>query len=122
MSVTKTELQKVSESNVQKACTDLLSAKKCLWFRMNAGDRLAEYNGKKYRIRGHAKGTADLMAFVYFPRQGRSTALFLEIKSPTGRQTPEQKAFERDVLGRGMCYLLIRSIDELIAWFQERGL
>ena len=55
---------KLSESSIQRAICDLLAAKRILFFRMNAGDRLMQSKGKTYRIKGHAAGTADLLALL----------------------------------------------------------
>src|SRR5512146_3091745 len=53
--------KRTPESLVLKAVTDLLSAERIPHWRMNAGDRFGSYRGKRWRIRGHAPGTADLL-------------------------------------------------------------
>lgn len=123
---------KTSEANVQKACCDFLSAKKVLWFRMNAGDRFGETNGKKWRIKGHEKGTADLLALV--PRVGGVEIgtlrqlvtwimpFWIEVKAPGKKQRPEQIEFQKRVEEYGCSYLLVDNVDTLINWFKERGL
>jgi hypothetical protein len=58
---------------------------------------------------GCVKGVADLVAL----RDGRTC--WLEIKSQTGRQTPDQVAFERAIVAHGGEYLLIRGVDDLAA-------
>lgn len=55
-------------------------------------------------------GGADLIGCY----RGRFIAI--EIKTPTGRQTDEQKQFEQLVTARGGVYAVIRSVDEAKAW------
>lgn len=41
--------------------------------------------------------------------------LYIEIKTPKGKQSPEQKAFEHSALLEGYEYKIARSLDEFIA-------
>ena len=56
---------------------------------------------------GCVKGVADLVAL----RDGRHC--WLEIKTASGRQTPDQVAFERAIAAHGGEYMVVRSVDDL---------
>lgn len=79
----------------------------CLW-RNNIG--VAERNGYKIRFGVGGPGGADLIGLY----QGKFLAV--EIKTPIGRQTPEQKLFEQLVSNLGGTYLVLRSVEEALAW------
>lgn len=61
-------------------------------------------------VKGMPAGTSDLLCCV--PPSGRFVGV--EVKTPTGRQSPQQGAFERSVHRRGGVYVLARSVDEAI--------
>jgi Holliday junction resolvase len=56
---------------------------------------------------GSYKGISDLIAI----KNGR--VLFIEVKTPRGRQSDYQKEFERRVTEKGGQYAVIRSLDEI---------
>lgn len=58
---------------------------------------------------GANKGTADLLLSI--PR-GRYHGLYIEMKTPNGRQTPDQKEFEQAVLDEGYGYVMPRTLEE----------
>lgn len=65
---------------------------------------------------GATAGAADL--FLAIP--GKAThGLFLEMKTPGGRQTPEQKQFEAIVKAQGYAYVVPRSLAEFIEIITE---
>lgn len=82
----------------------------CLW-RNNCG--VAEIKGYKVRFGVASPGGADLIG-IY---KGRFVAL--EIKTETGRQTPEQKQFEQLVTKLGGVYRIVRSVEQALAWASE---
>jgi len=49
----------------------------------------------------------------------KSKTIFLEFKSPTGKQTPNQMAFEAWCLEIGISYFIIRSIEQAIKILQD---
>ena len=55
---------------------------------------------------GLVAGVADLV-FV----GGKKPILFVEMKLPSGSQSPEQKVFEKKVSERGLDYILIRDFE-----------
>ena len=56
---------------------------------------------------GSVKGVADLVAL----RDGRT--VWLEIKTATGRQTPDQVVFETAIVRHGGEYRVVRCVDDL---------
>ncbi len=58
---------------------------------------------------GVVPGVADL---IYLKN---GTAIMLEVKTPTGRQSPKQQKWERLVKKNGYAYYIIRSVDDFIA-------
>jgi len=73
-------------------------------FRMNVG---AARQGKQF-VRFLRPGFADLM----FLLSGGRT-LFVEVKSKTGRQSKDQKTFQRIVEQLGFDYIIARSVEDV---------
>lgn len=63
--------------------------------------------GKREISAGLRKGAPDLIAGV----DGHS--LWLELKTDTGQQSPEQKAFEQIAWKFGATYVVLRSLEQL---------
>jgi hypothetical protein len=62
-----------------------------------------------FKAMGLRSGVSDLVVIL----PGR--VLFLEVKTPTGRQSPAQKVFQEIVESLGHYYVLVRSVDEALA-------
>lgn len=78
-----------------------------LW-RNNIGHAVMERGGRvTFGVGG--PGGADLIGML----QGRF--LGVEIKTPIGRQSPEQRTFQAVVESKGGIYLLVRGVDDAIA-------
>ena len=75
----------------------------------NGGARNA-ITGAKLKAEGVVAGVADLCLAV--PRGGG--VLFIELKTPTGRQSERQKAWQAAVEKAGNTYVIVRSVDEFI--------
>lgn len=106
------------ERDVQRAITDLLTAHRIPFWRMNSGDRFGMTNGKKWRIKGHEPGTPDLLAA---PKNefGWPHYLWIEVKRPGGKQTPEQKNFETFANEQQMWYVLADSVEVVEKFLAE---
>jgi hypothetical protein len=77
-----------------------------------AGDaRVRAIKMRKLKDEGFRAGTSDL--FIAEPRNGMA-GLFLEMKSLTGRPSPEQIAFGAEVLRAGYHFAVCRGADEAI--------
>lgn len=74
--------------------------------------------GERYVKMGDA-GLPDIVALV--PGAG---VLFIEVKSPAGRLTAEQRAFQGACGGAGVAHILARSwkdVSDVLSWFMTRG-
>ena len=107
---------KSPEALQQQVILDWLAAKRILAFRMNTGAVMVE----RRLLRFGVIGMADVVAFPWLPGEGHPRTLWLEIKSATGRQRPEQKSFAQQVEQHGMHYLLARSVDDVETWLRQR--
>jgi hypothetical protein len=99
-----------SESRIQQECVQ--------WFRNKCIVEGLPYlllsipndNQKFLKGTGLLKGASDLIMVV------EKNVFWIEMKTPTGRQSPEQKAFELSVKNLGFDYLLFRSLEEFQEW------
>lgn len=112
------------ESGVLKACLDILAAHKIWHERRNIG---AVRDGKRF-VRFGRPGTADIHATPMIrcpaprcPHPAVCTTLWVECKSASGRQTGEQKEFEREAWNAGHFYLIVRKPEDLLTWLREHG-
>jgi hypothetical protein len=120
---------------------DGLAAKRVFAIRINSG--VAKVDKRYIAFNSAGRGVADILAF---PKHTQNfcdyqkglrlttnladalfsleivSVLWLEIKSATGRQSPEQASFEKMVIDYGQDYLLARSWDDVEAWLKEHGL
>lgn len=106
----------MTESQLQdKIRLELGNGELVLW-RNNCG--VAEMRGGfKVRFGVGSPGGSDLIGLY------RGRALFVEVKTPDGRQSPEQKTFQQCVERHGGIYRILRSVDEARAFLQElRGI
>ena len=104
---------KTSEKDTLKSCIDYLqilrNQGKLLFVRNNsvAGNFMRPDCSQGY-IRNNMPGSPDI--FVFMNKQ----TIHLELKSTTGKQTPEQKEWERIATKLNHKYYTIRSLDELV--------
>ena len=102
---------KTREADVLKACLSYLRLRGHLAIRINGGVAITVSSN---RLRcTDTPGCADILGLS---RDGRFYAV--ECKSSSGRQSAEQKEFEKDCVSRGGLYVLARSVDDL----KEAGL
>lgn len=116
------------EGAIQDAILDYLQAIRVVAFRMNTGMMTAEgKNGKKRFIRFGTVGMADILALPTISgihkgsRIEWTAPVFVEVKSPTGKQSQEQKSFERQVKDAGAYYFVARSVEDVERWMRENG-
>ncbi len=76
-------------------------------------------------VRFGVVGGADILGIIRLPR-GIGALLAVECKTLVGRQSEQQRAFERMVRDFGGCYVLARSVADAVAgvdrFIQERSL
>lgn len=71
---------------------------------------------KKLKDTGTLKGVADLCVLL-----GQGRAGFIEMKTPTGRMSPEQKAFQMTCEIQGNPYEVCKSVDDVLATLKFWG-
>jgi hypothetical protein len=105
----------VTEAEIQSAIRIALGRLPDLrLFRNNVG--VADVRGQKIRF-GLLKGSSDLIGFIRLNIDGKAFARFvsLEIKTETGRTTPEQDLWIALVRKFGGFACVVRSVDEALA-------
>lgn len=105
----------MSESEIQDAVRLELGKRPdvCVLWRNNIGHAVMRH-GHRVTFGVGGPGGADLLGIDH---KGRFLAL--EIKTPIGRQSNEQRAFEQLVLRLGGIYRIIRSVDDARALLAE---
>lgn len=68
----------------------------------------------KLKAEGVRAGVSDLIII----KQGK--VFFVELKTPTGKQSDSQKIFEQEVKKQGFDYLIWRSVDDCIDFFVDK--
>ncbi len=117
------------EGAVKKAVLDLLAAERIPAWPMQTGAVKATYRGKQRLFRFGQKGMADVLAFplsTTYISAGETRHTFahyiptwIEVKSPHGRQSPEQREFQQYVESLAMHYLIVRTVEDLLNWLKE---
>ena len=111
------------EGLVLSAVLDYLAAVHVTAFRCNTGAVKIENRFIQFGV----PGFADILAlatmrgtFKGFPCSW-TAPVFIEVKSATGRQSVEQKSFERQVKDAGAEYVLVRSVEDMEAFLKKNG-
>ena len=111
----------MTETQIVKQILDGLAASRIFAFRLGTGAFFGESaKGKGWKFQAHSlgRGAGDILAFVPFdagqPYQKDIltypgiTPLWIEVKTATGKQSPEQKTFQEYVEGLGHRYIVAR--------------
>ena len=107
---------KVLEKDVQRQVLDYLSLRKVWHRRLNSGAALLEAggNGKPRRfIRYGAPGLPDILA-----RTKAGTVIWIEVKSSTGKLSPDQAAWKKDSEAFGDTFITARCLEDVRALFE----
>jgi hypothetical protein len=99
------------ESKIQQQCVK--------WFRLQYpgyilfaipnGGRRGRVEAAIMKGEGVLAGVADL--FLMLP-SGIYSGLFVEMKTPDGKQSESQRIFERNAIENGYCYKICRTFEE----------
>lgn len=112
----------MKESDIQRACLDLLTVKRIWHARWN---NIPPYDPKRgaYRAFLGKKGMPDIVAILPVMAHDGVVGAFcgIEVKRLKGKQSEHQKATEEEICGAGGYYLLVHSADELEADLKELG-
>jgi hypothetical protein len=111
------------EADVLDAVLDLLAAYRVTAWRINTG--VAKFDNRFVQFA--VPGFADIFAIPIV--RGMISGIpvcwtapwFLEIKSEHGKQSEEQKSFEKQVTAAGAKYFIIRSTEDMDAKLREHG-
>ena len=95
------------ERNIQKHILNWLVAHGYLFSRTNSGDIVLD-DGRHFR--GATPGWPDLTGLT---KRGRFCGI--EVKTPTGRQSPSQRAMQARIEASGGLYILARSVADVQA-------
>ena len=87
-----------------------------IWFHVPNGEYRTKSTGCKLKAYGVLPGVADLLLFH------DSGVLAIELKSATGRQSPEQVAFGDALTALGGMYIVCRSVDQVNAALALAGI
>ena len=102
---------KNQEHHIQVAICQYLDLVKIPFFSIPNGGMRNVIVAKKLKAEGVKAGVADL--FLMIPNK-IFHGLFIEVKTPVGRQQTSQKDFEKIAFDSGYCYEVVRSLDDLI--------
>lgn len=109
---------KLKEDRLQKEIMriyKMLYKKDCLLFAVPNGGSRNAVEAVKLKETGTLSGVSDLILLAKSSR-----AIFIEVKSSTGRQSPTQKEFEARVNELGFEYFLIKSTKEFIELIEDK--
>lgn len=98
------------EHTLQTACVRWFRYQypKYLCFAVPNGGSRNPLEAKRLKAEGVLPGVSDLIIL------SEKKALFIEMKTTTGRQNENQKAFQQKIEKLGFSYFLCRSFDEFI--------
>lgn len=88
---------------------------RCLIFSVPNGGTRNKLEATQLKATGLLPGVSDLIVIhaTYSPEWGLvRQILFIEVKTDTGKQTPEQIEFEARIKALGYDYHVVRSLDE----------
>lgn len=88
-----------------------------LYHSKNEGTANGRVQGAIAKAEGVVAGVADLI--LQAPSEGGFSCLAIEMKTPTGRQSPDQKMFELYIKAAYGKYVVIRSFDDFKAIVKE---
>ena len=87
-----------------------------LLFAVPNGGRRDATTAAKLKAEGVVAGVSDLILLV---KRGGYGGLLIEMKTDKGRQSPEQKAWQKEVERQGYLYKVCRNLDDFIAIIRE---
>jgi len=101
----------MNESELSKLVQDYLESQGFQWFWRNQ-----VYKG---RVKSGAylhtgkKGIADIILIA------RGSTIYLELKTVTGKQSPEQKLFQKHCIDNNQPYFIIKNLEDLTTYLKS---
>jgi len=117
--ITLKEERPAREEDLQRYTVQLLKfcgARELVWFHVPNGEARSKVTGARLKALGVRPGVAD---FAMTLPGGRSA--YLELKTPKGRPSPEQKVFRSDAETAGALYAIARTPEEVQATLSAWG-
>ena len=103
----------MSETALVKTCLEYLWYNKVFAYRQNTGAFTSEYAGKTRFIQFGTKGAPDIIAVI------KGIYVGIECKYGKGKQTPNQKDFQKRLEKAGGVYWLVYSVEALDMLFKN---
>tara|TARA_E500000178_G_C16981491_1_gene736011 strand:+ start:492 stop:839 length:348 start_codon:yes stop_codon:yes gene_type:complete len=97
---------KIKEAQIQKAIMEFLRFQRIQCWRINTVG-IPDGRGA-FRFNNEMRGMADICLIF------RGLSVWMEVKNSTGRQSPNQKEFQRQVEAAGGFYFLVRSVEDAV--------
>lgn len=114
------------EHNIQCACVRWFNLQwpeyRGLLFAVPNGGARSKATAGKLKAEGVVPGVADLILLVPRIEEGCKNmwhALCIEMKTPTGRQSAEQREWQAKVESKGYRYAVCRTLDDFIATIED---
>ncbi len=102
---------KSTEKNTQKAILDYLAARNIFHYRNNSGAMVGTYKGRNRFFKFGATGSPDIVAVW------KGQYIGIEVKDIKGKLNENQVRFRDNLLAAGGLYILARSVDDVISFF-----
>jgi hypothetical protein len=109
----------IHERDVSRQVKDFLEWRGWRMVRMNV-TKMKDKAGQW--IQFGENGMADYLALYYMPneRPGAALAMWVEIKGPGGKLSPDQVTWHGNELACGGCVVVAREFTEFEAWYWEQ--
>ena len=102
-----TRLEKEIKHTIEEYLTYKMNQGKLIFFRLNTGNIIIQ-GEKTRRFKGCGiKGASDFLVIH------SDADYFIECKSDTGKQSPDQKTFQETVEALGCEYILARKLEDV---------
>ena len=98
---------RLRESDVQRCILDWLCLKRIFHFRSNTGAMTRDYKGHRRFIRFGTPGCPDIVCVI------KGCFIGIEVKRPGAKQTPEQAAFQDQLILAGGNYILADCLEDV---------
>ena len=104
---------KVKETDIQSSICEYLDIKRRCFFRLNNIPSFNRLEGGGFTMRRLPKFTPRGLPDIIVVAGG--SFIGLEVKSDIGKQSPDQKLFQKNVESHGGKYFVVRSIEDVQA-------
>lgn len=106
-------MARILETEIQSTICEYLTLRRLFFVRLNNIPGLYIDGGGQKRFRKMGKYARAGLADILVVKNGH--AIFLEVKSETGRPSKDQLDFGRDAIAAGADFRIVRSIDDVQA-------